>query len=387
MRHPARVDFAVPALFLVVAVGELAGTRHGPPVPFLAAYLLAVGALCWRRTLTALTPVVVALVGAGSALAGGQQSFLDAASWLLPPALACYAAGRYTPFRQLWLATLSVLFAMLIMYASLVRLVGFNADVLFGLIVYLGPWASGIAVRRAVEQSAALAVEAERERARLAAAERDAAHRERMRVSTEVHDLMAHSLTAMVVQATLAEDRLATDPDGAADALRAVQQRGRDALGETRELLLGLRENEPADVPALLARFRDLGLDVQHRVSGMPDISAVSRLPRRVQAALFRVLQESLTNALRHAPSAAAEVSLCRTEDVLDVVVINRPRLPNPHGHPAPDRAWAGTGAGIGLLGMRERVAALGGEVLISSEDPERFCVRVNMPLTVPTAE
>lgn len=133
------MDYAVPALFLAIALGELAGTRHGPPVPFLAAYVLAVAALCWRRTLMALTPVVVALLGAGSAMIGGERSFLDAASWLLPPALACYAAGRYTSARRLWLAVLSVLFAMAVMYASLVRLVGFNADVLFGLIVYLGP--------------------------------------------------------------------------------------------------------------------------------------------------------------------------------------------------------------------------------------------------------
>lgn len=196
---------------------------------------------------------------------------------------------------------------------------------------------------------------------------------------------MAHSLTAMVVQAALAEDRLATDPNSAADALRAVQQRGRDALGETRELLLGLRENHPVDLPELLARFRDLGLDVQERISGMPDISATSRLPGPVQAALFAVLQESLTNAVRHAPSAAVEVSLRLTDDVVEVCVSNRPHRSGVHEPRVPERLWPGMGTGMGLIAMRERVSALGGDVLIRSEDPERFWVRVCLPLTVPT--
>lgn len=109
-----------------------------------------------------LMPIAVAGTASASGLLGGRVAFLDAASWLVLPALACFAAGQYAQW--VWLGLASVAAAMVMMYLTLVHLVGFSADVLFGLIVYLGPWACGLTLGVALRRAAAQAALAERER-------------------------------------------------------------------------------------------------------------------------------------------------------------------------------------------------------------------------------
>ncbi|WP_173924222.1 sensor histidine kinase [Agromyces sp. Marseille-P2726] len=184
-----------------------------------------------------------------------------------------------------------------------------------------------------------------------------AAAMERARIAREMHDIVSHGLTVMI---TLAEGSAATatsDPERAADAMRNVADAGRDALGEMRRMLGVLtapgdaaaeRSPQPdvAAIPALVDGFRDAGLPVRLSTTGPPITEPT------LQLAVYRVVQEGLTNALRHA--AGAQHVDVRIEHVDEVVTIV---IEDDAVHPATRM----TGAGRGLAGLRERVALYGG--------------------------
>ncbi len=222
-----------------------------------------------------------------------------------------------------------------------------------------------------------------RERAERLERERDAEARaavaeERTRIAREMHDVVAHSLSVMVVQAEAAEEMLARDPERARRPLSAVQETGRTALTELRAMLGVLREAEEgpdlapqpglAGIGALAQQVRDAGLPVTVRIEGEPrPLSPAGDL----QA--YRIVQEALTNALKHAGPARAEV-LVRyepSEVVLEVTDDGR-------GHdPAAD------GGGHGLVGMRERVAVCGGVMSAGRRAQGGFEVVARLPTGV----
>ncbi|MFD4420166.1 sensor histidine kinase [Agromyces sp. NPDC058484] len=184
-----------------------------------------------------------------------------------------------------------------------------------------------------------------------------AAAQERSRIAREMHDIVSHGLTVMI---TLAEGSAATagrDPERAADAMRNVADAGRDALGEMRRMLGVLtgpadqaadRSPQPdvAAIPALVDGFREAGLPVRLTTSG-PAVTEPA-----LQLTMYRVVQEGLTNALRHATGAQhVDVRIERRDDEVEVTVEDDAR------HSAPQMA----GAGRGLAGLRERVALYGG--------------------------
>ncbi len=364
-------DALLPAGFAACAVTEFAVAGYG----WLGAYLLAAGLLVLRRRYPDWMPIAVAAVAATSALLGGRAAFLDAASWLLPPALACFAAGQYT--RRVWLSLGGVVAAMAAMYLTLVHLAGFSADVLFGLIVYLGPWACGVALGVALRRAALQAASAERERLLRERAEETGAIAERLRIAQDLHDNLAHSLTAMVVQADLADDLLDGDPLAAREALDRVRSKGREVLTEAARVIRAARHGEAQNsIRALVGEARSLGLSV--------DIDEpLSEVPPELLGVATAVVREGLTNALRHC--AARRVRLSCVTDAADLtLLLANTDEPEPGGG-APEGRSTGTvpaaaGGGLGLVGIRERVHARGGVVEIAHRPT--FALSVRLPLS-----
>src|SRR6266545_5383427 len=181
------------------------------------------------------------------------------------------------------------------------------------------------------------------------------AEQERLRIARELHDVVAHTLTTINVQAGVGAHLLDREPEHARTALAAIEAASHEALDEIRAILGVLRESDGADIPlepaprvagvgSLVERVRDAGAEVRLEVVGEPP----DRIPYAVQLAAFRIVQESLTNARRQAPGATARVQLAYGDDRLHLVIEN-------------DSTQALNGQGVGIVGMRERVGALGG--------------------------
>ncbi len=193
---------------------------------------------------------------------------------------------------------------------------------------------------------------------------------ERTRVARDVHDIVAHSLTVVIAQADGARYATAGDSPAAADAFETIAQTARDALADVRVLLTELRHTQEAgpqpglaDLDALLSAMRDSGLALDVREFGDR-----GRLTEARELALYRIVQESLTNALRHGDGAAT-LELEWGEHAVDLVVTNT----------AADSTPEGAERGHGIDGMRERASLAGGE--LSVHEGAVFRVRARLPL------
>jgi signal transduction histidine kinase len=204
------------------------------------------------------------------------------------------------------------------------------------------------------------------ERTREEEAERRA-EQERLRIARDLHDVAAHTLTTINVQAGVAAYLLDRDPGNARSALATIETASHEALDELRTILGVLREPGNGNAPlepapdlaamgALIEQARGTGQDISFEVDG----EQPQRVPEAVQLAAFRILQESLTNARRHAPGAACCVALAYRADRLRLTFENATtRSGNGHG------SWPG----VGILGMRERATALGGTIQVEQSE------------------
>ncbi|MGX1274595.1 sensor histidine kinase [Streptomyces phaeoluteigriseus] len=257
-------------------------------------------------------------------------------------------------------------------------------------VLLLAAWALGrlsrarAAVRdEAVERAAAL----EREQAANA---RAAVMHERARIARELHDIVAHNVSLMVVQ-TIAADRVQDrTPDKAHELHAAVEQTGRDTVTELRRLLDVLRtdeeESDPSkeppqptvdNVPALVDSVRATGLDVDFAVSGTP-----LPLPAGTHLTAYRVVQEALTNTMKHAGPTRARVQLAWEDDPRRLTIRICDDGPAETAPPARDAAVIAHGTGHGLVGMRERIAAVGGTLHTGTRPGGGYCVHAVLDLT-----
>jgi signal transduction histidine kinase len=210
---------------------------------------------------------------------------------------------------------------------------------------------------------------------------------ERARIARELHDIVSHNVSVMVVQAGAARRVLAREPAEAAAALRAVEDAGREAMTELRHLLGVLAP--PADgrddddlspqpglsrLSPLIDRVAFAGLPVEVRISGEP-----RPLPSGVDLTAYRIIQEALTNALKHGDGRKAEVTVRYADHALRVEVLNSGPSVLSGGQPPP-----ADGPGRGLLGLRERVAVLGGDLDARRRLGGGFRVRAKIPLELP---
>ncbi|MEU8888429.1 histidine kinase [Streptomyces sp. NPDC048442] len=251
-------------------------------------------------------------------------------------------------------------------------------------------------LRRHVEERGWLL---ERERESAAGAAVDA---ERARIAGELHDIVSHNVSLMVVQAGAAREVLATMPDEAATAMAAVETAGRHAMTELRHLLGLLAPSPNGDDPAdrapelapqpslsrlspLIDRIAFAGLPVEVRISGEP-----RPLPAGIDVTAYRIVQEALTNALKHAPGSAAEVTVRYADRFVRVEVLNSgPSVlaGTQQESRSGTRDGRADGAGHGLLGLRERVAVYGGDLDARRRLGGGFRVRARIPLDRPAAD
>lgn len=247
------------------------------------------------------------------------------------------------------------------------------------LAVLLLPWLAGLAVRarRSARMSREAQLLAERDAAR---ADRNVAiEQERVRIARDMHDIVAHSLAVVIAQADGARYALRADPAVADEALDAIGATARRALGDVRELLGALRHEQGTaptpdvdDIERLVGQMRDVGLDVQVEREGDP-----STLPTTTQLAVYRIVQESLTNAYKHgAPGSTVRARLTYRPDTVEIDVVNR--------RTEDDRP--GPGTGHGLVGMRERATMSGGSMTAGPRG-EDFAVAVRMPAQPSTGQ
>ena len=203
---------------------------------------------------------------------------------------------------------------------------------------------------RTVEQQAR---EAEREQAARAEV---AAEQERQRIARELHDIVSHSLGLLVFQAGVGEQFVDTDPDKVREAFRSIRVAGLEAVGEMGTILGLIRgdrisgvEPQPraADIDTLVRRARDTGIVVDFDVQGR-----APTLPAALELSMYRIAQEGITNAIKHAPSAPVRVQVRYWGEGVDVEVVN-----------GPGTSVVARGSGRGLIGLGERVAIFGGRL------------------------
>jgi signal transduction histidine kinase len=343
----------------------------------LVPYILAACAflpLAFRRTVPWL-----ALVLSGAAAAAYSLLPMEPAFVTLGPMIALYSLAAYAKRRHMWLLAFLVVGLVIavpiIAYSAGVRWV---AEVVSTFTLLAAAALLGEVTRNRRDYIAAVearAAEAERTR------EEEALRRvdeERVRIAREVHDIVAHSLSIVTVQAAAAEAVLDTDPDQARESLRHIRASGKAALGELRSMLEVLRTGEAesplapsADLThltALITPVREAGLEVELRTTG--DLSAI---PAYASVSAYRIVQEALTNVVRHAAATKADVVVEAHSAQLRIEVAD-----DGHG-PA---AGAERATGHGISGMRERVEALGGTFSAGPVEAGGFVVAATIPIS-----
>jgi len=346
--------------------GELA-FRGVDEVSIAALIFLAVasGVLYWRRS----QPLVVFGVIVTLALAAAVPSagLGDAETVGIAMMFALYSVGRRASNDRWGYIALggALAFVTIISLTDAVTV----AEIGFGLCFTFVVWYTGRRLRIRGERAAQL----EREQA---AEARRAVAEERTRIARELHDVVAHRVSLMTVQAGAAKTVAADDPEAASQAMHAVENAGRQALDELRHLLGVLRPEtdvedlgpQPglADVPRLVDQSRAAGLDVSLTMDG-----AQIDLPARVDLSAYRIVQEALTNALKHAgPGARAEVRLQTDNRGVDIEVLDNGR-----------GVTILTGSGHGIVGMRERALLLGGRLDAGPRPGGGFHVVAHLPI------
>ena len=374
-RRPSRNDVLLAAAVAVLAIVEvIVNEKLTPYWASIPAGLVSAGALAWRRVYPL---AVVAVVSAGWCLeVVAGVPIQEPLAPFVAILVATYTLTAYAPLDRLFagLAVLAVTLAVAVT-SQHQGLDNFAFGAVFAGAAVLVGWLVRVRVEEAKRlHRRAEALEQEREeQARLAA------EAERSRIARELHDVIAHSLGVMVVQAGAAEEVLRHDPERALEPVRAIQDTGRRALAEM-GLLLGVLRDDGEEVgltpqpglgelDALVAETRAAGLPVELIVD-----SPESPLPAGVELSVYRIVQEALTNTRKHAGIGRARVHISREDDQLVVEVVDDG-----------DGSANGTGSGLGLVGMQERVSVFGGSLEAGPQPSGGFRVRASFPLGKPS--
>jgi signal transduction histidine kinase len=332
--------------------------------------------VAWRRRIPfTAAAAAVALLGVFQQVAFVRNLGLFL---LLAIIILVYTVGAQIPGRRAWVAAAIVLALALVAVGTTPTGVG-ASDYIWAAAFIVGmPFAVGRTLRnrRALTtELGAKAARMEREREERAL---QAAADERARVARELHDVLAHSVSVMVIQAGAARRIAPVDREASREALRAVQASGREALAELRRMVGVMRRGEPAadthepsmeQLHELVARARAAGLPVEVRVEGER-----TPLPAGVDLAAYRVIQECLTNTIKHAGPAHTRVLVRYADEALEIEVSDTGRGPGASTRPQ-------DGSGHGLVGMRERVALYDGELQAGRRRGGGFTVKARIPL------
>jgi signal transduction histidine kinase len=374
-----------PSLAIVLAAGlqlELAvkGDVEGPTVLNVLIGLVLTLPLAWRRRAPlavalayVATSVMTTILGGG--LFGGGVPLFTA---LVAGVLAFYALGAHAGGGRA--AVLGAVAGVLGLWTGVivsgdldVQSFGFSAGLVVG-----APWLAGRAQRSRTLREAALRELTAQMARDQEQRERIAVSDERARIARELHDVVAHSMGVMVVQAQGARRVLDREPERAREALRSIEDTGRSALAEVRRSLGVLRhegstaalEPQPGigDLGGLVDHARDAGLVVEVQVEGEP-----LSLPPGVDLSAYRIVQEALTNTIKHAGAGRVLVAVRYGEEELELEVCDDGAGPQANG--------SEPGAGHGLVGMRERVGLYGGDLWTGSGSEAGYTVRARIPV------
>ena len=387
-RHPGLTDAAIAAGFVGLGLASfpLVWPEQPPVAPVVAVALLVAlfAPLAWRRRRPLAALAVYTVLIAVYPLSGLPQNPMFDDGWLL----AAYSAGAYGKGHgRTWVRAGSAAAFLVLHLVDAVTHVGLgtpgNPVLGFGLYVATNGvfvawiWLFGDIARAARGREAELA-----ERTRQLEREREVNARravmdERVRIARELHDVVAHHVSLMGVQAGAARRVLHQRPEQAEQALSAIEATSREAVRELHRLLGFLRQEADPDGLDPQPSLRRLdGLLAQMRAAGLPVVLEVDGearpLPPAVDLSAYRIVQEALTNALRHAGPATATVRLRYGPRDLLVEVVDDGR-----GAAVPPLATTG---GAGLLGMRERVGLLGGRLRIERPPDGGFAVLAELP-------
>jgi signal transduction histidine kinase len=350
--------------------------HHMAPHPTAALTLVAIAglALAWRRRY----PLTVLAVSVTAVAVYSLLGYVNGAA-LLAPILALYAVATQVSARRAVIAaaaTLAVLLAATAANNPFGRISGGGFDIIPFMVAAVVFAGIAVANRRAYVASI-------QERA-----EQDARRQvdeERLRIARELHDVVAHTMATINVQAGVAAHVLPTKPEAAADALQAIKTASKEGLRELRAILNVLRQADDADpvqpapglaqLDALVEGARRAGLPITLTVTGAP-----FPLPAAVDLAAYRIVQESLTNVIRHAGPAAAAVSLSYHPDEIDIDVTDTGHGPKASPGAMATGAAGGT-AGHGQAGMRERAATVGGIVQTGPRPGGGYQVTARLPV------
>jgi signal transduction histidine kinase len=373
-RNARAIDRLLVVFFVAVATVDLTSNSMVEGPLWLNIALMDAIALTfiWRRSQP--------LVPAAAVVAGlGVMSF-----WLTkPPDMieavlfmvgAAYTVGRHLHARSSVYPFGAGTVAIVVIAASVDP-----GDVIFPVTFFwILPWLFGRTIRNHTMLARELAEKAERAQHAREEDERRAIAVERSRIARELHDVLAHNLSVMVVQASAARRVLAKDPVKAVEAAQLIERTGRDALAEIRQLFGPVRrgDGEALSGPPSMARIGELaqraraaGLGIELRVLGDP-----VALPAGIDLTGYRIVQEALTNTLKHAGSARATVTVSYEPNELVLSIEDDGEGPR-DGYDLSD-----AGGGHGLVGMRERAALYGGLLQAGRRRGGGFAVRARLP-------
>jgi signal transduction histidine kinase len=381
-RHADAADVALAAGAAVLSQLEIwtSGANDAPIVVLPAAALIATLALAWRRR----APLGSATVALGTIAALSIFWRTDGLWVPLVMVVSLYSVAAHAKVAGALVGGgLGMLGAVLVTLQEDNAGVGqFLGNFLFVALFLVGiPWAAGRTLRARQLRAALLEDRAEaleresEERARAAVAE------ERLRIARELHDVVGHALGVIVVQAGAERATLASGSGSTRETLVTIEDTGREALDEMRRLLDLMRRDDEAvalapqpslaNLDALVDSVRAAGLPVDLRVQG-----ATVALPAGVDLSAYRIVQEALTNALKHAGPARARVTVSYGEHGVELEIVDD----------GPGRDDAGDGGGHGLVGMRERAAIYGGSLRSGARSGGGYEVNVRLPFGTPAA-
>lgn len=359
------IDVAIAAVLSVTALFEGSGQEG---LEFSPAVWLVTAPLVVRRR----WPIgVLGSALLGYAIAGNAVNF----SALIAGLVAAVSVGLYSRHQNVALAAVAaaaLFIAVEFGHGASSTLPVPGAVLPFALLgtAYLAGREIGSRQKELQEQREA----ASRQAAEHELALKAAAEAERRHIARELHDVVAHSVSVMVVQAGAARKVLAEKPEAAEQSLLNVETVGHEAMAELRRLLGALGENgseaplqpQPTidELDGLVARVRESGLPVEATIEGEP-----RPLPAGVDVAVYRIVQEALTNALKYANGARTTVLVRYGPDAVDLEVADEGTVSTP-----------ASGIGRGLLGMRERVALFGGTIDAGKRPEGGYAVRAHLP-------
>jgi signal transduction histidine kinase len=372
------------ALVVIAALGgalEIGLNQTAPDAPTLPVALSIVLEVALTLILLARRRFPFA-APAGMFVAGAALSFWDGRlitytlGGFLAALAACFLLGLLEDRRQALTGLAIILAALTIILWNDPSRAG--GDIFFTPLLFVTVWLLAFGLGRKLEQARVAeerAARLERQREEQA---RSAVAEERARIARELHDVVGHSVSVMTVQASGVRRLLKPEQEREREALLVVEQAGREALAEMRRLVGVLRRPEegPALAPQpslqhldrLVEQAREAGLPVDVQIDG-----EATELPAGLDLTAYRLVQEALTNAIKHAQATRADVVVRYEDGAVELVVTD-------DGRGSSD--GSAESGGHGLVGMRERVAVYGGELEAGSEPGGGFVLRARLPLT-----